>query len=397
MKILVINTGSSSLKFTLVEMETETEIASGQVERLGSKKPNLIYKTTEQKIEKIIAVANHTEALNEVCQVLTSKDIGVLKDLSEVDAIGHRVVHGAEKFTESVIINEEVKAVVKECIPLAPLHNPPNLEGINATEKLFAGTKNVAVFDTAFHQTMTKEAFLYPIPYELYKKFGIRRYGFHGTSHNFVATATAQYLNKNYEDLKLITCHIGNGCSMAAIDKGKVIDTTMGLTPLEGLVMGTRCGDIDPGIIFYLASQGYSIKDIDNILNKQSGLLGICGTSDMRDTLIARQEGNEKADIAFKIFTRKIIKYIGSYFTLLNGADAIIFTGGIGEYSTPTREAILSNLSALGINLDRKKNNDCYGVKSTISTEDSTCKVIVMPTNEELQIAKETVEALKKI
>ncbi len=397
MKTLVINAGSSSLKFTLFSMKKEEVIASGQVERVGSEEPNLIYKAKGKKIEKMPAgVRNHTAALNSICKELLDDKTGVIKDLSEIEVVGHRVVHGGEKVSAPVVIDDNIKEVIKECFSLAPLHNPANMEGIEAAENLFPGTPNVAVFDTAFHQSMPKEAFMYAIPYELYEKLNIRRYGFHGTSHKFVANATAKLLGQKYSDLKLITCHLGNGCSMAAIDKGVVADTTMGLTPLEGLMMGTRSGDIDPAIIFHLCNNGYDINDVDKILNKQSGLLGISGCSDMRDLIKMKDSGNEKAELAFKMFTRRIAKYIGSYIAVLGGCDAIIFTGGIGEMSLPTRAEIFRLLDGMGVKVDSKKNDDTFAEVGLISKEESICKVVIMPTNEELQIAQEAMEALNK-
>jgi acetate kinase len=378
-------------------MANEEVIASGQVERLGSDAPNLIYKRPEKEtLEMTIDVAGHKEALKVICDMLIDAKNGVLSSLKDVEAIGHRVVHGGEKATKPIIITEEVKAIINECASLAPLHNPPNMSGIEACENIFPGIKNIAVFDTAFHQSMEAESYLYAIPYELYEKYGIRRYGFHGTSHNFVACATAEYLNKPFEELRIITCHIGNGGSMAAIDRGKVVDTTMGLTPLEGLVMGTRCGDIDPAIIFHLNSLGMSLKEIDATLNKKSGLLGVAGigSSDMRDIIKAKDEGNDRATQAFNMFVRRIVKYIGSYYVLLEGVDAIIFTGGIGEYSAPVRQAILERCKALDITINDDVNKACFGTTQTISAEDSAIDVIVMPTNEELMIAQSVVSTL---
>ena len=400
MKILVINSGSSSLKFTLFEMEggSNTVIASGLVERVGTPTPNLIIKRPDgfKFEESPEGVKNHSDGLRAVCAKLVDPQIGVLKSLSEVKAIGHRVLHGGEKVTAPVKVDEAVKDIIRECIPLGPLHNPANLSGIEACEEIFAGVPNVAVFDTQFHQTMPPEAYLYAIPMEYYKKYGIRKYGFHGTSHRFVTLSTAEFLGKKPEDITIITCHLGNGCSMAAVKNGKVIDTTMGLTPLEGLMMGTRSGDMDPAAVLRMVEVGNTAKEVDTILNKKSGLLAVggIGSGDMRDIVNAADSGNKDAALALKMFIRRIVKYIGSYYVLLGGADAIVFTGGIGEHSIPERKAILAGIACLGIKCDDAKNNECFGKAGVISTDDSAWKAIVMPTNEELMIALETVKTL---
>ena len=400
MKILVINSGSSSLKFTLFDMEggNNTVIASGLVERVGTPTPNLIIKRPDgfKFEESPEGVKNHSDGLRAVCAKLVDPQIGVLKSLSEVKAIGHRVLHGGEKITAPVKVDEAVKDIIRECIPLGPLHNPANLSGIEACEDIFAGVPNVAVFDTQFHQTMPPEAYLYAIPMEYYKKYGIRKYGFHGTSHRFVTLSTAEFLGKKPEDVTIITCHLGNGCSMAAVKNGKVIDTTMGLTPLEGLMMGTRSGDMDPAAVLRMVDVGNTAKEVDTILNKKSGLLAIggIGSGDMRDIVNAADSGNKDAALALKMFIRRIVKYIGSYYVLLGGAEAIVFTGGIGEHSIPERKAILDGIACLGIKCDDAKNNDCFGKAGVISTDDSAWKAIVMPTNEELMIALETVKTL---
>ena len=400
MKILVINSGSSSLKFTLFEMENggNTVIASGLVERVGTPTPNLIIKRPDgfKFEESPEGVKNHSDGLRAVCAKLVDPQIGVLKSLSEVKAIGHRVLHGGEKITAPVKVDEAVKDIIRECIPLGPLHNPANLSGIEACEEIFAGVPNVAVFDTQFHQTMPPEAYLYAIPMEFYKKYGIRKYGFHGTSHRFVTLSTAEFLGKKPEDITIITCHLGNGCSMAAVKNGKVIDTTMGLTPLEGLMMGTRSGDMDPAAVLRMVEVGNTAKEVDTILNKKSGLLAVggIGSGDMRDIVNAADSGNKDAALALKMFIRRIVKYIGSYYVLLGGADAIVFTGGIGEHSIPERKAILDGIACLGIKCDDAKNKDCFGKAGVISTDDSAWKAIVMPTNEELMIALETVKTL---
>lgn len=397
MTVLVINAGSSSLKFTLYDMGNEKMLASGQVERLGSDSPNMIYKPYNgAKTENIVDVKDHTEALKVICDQLTNPETGVIEKPEDVNAIGHRVVHGGEEMTKPVLIDENVKKVIRDCFSLAPLHNPPNMAGIEASESFFPGAPNIAVFDTAFHQTMEPDAYLYAVPTELYEKHGVRRYGFHGTSHHYVAITTAETLGKSLEEVNLITCHLGNGCSMAAIEKGKVKDTTMGMTPLEGLVMGTRCGDIDPAIVLMLTEK-MSTTEVDKVLNKQSGLLGVggIGSSDMRDIIDAAAEDKGNAKCALQMFVRRVVKYIGAYYTLIGGADAVVFTGGIGEYSAPVRKKVTEQLSALGIKLDEEANKACFGTAGTISTEDSTCKAIVTPTNEELMIARYVTKVMK--
>lgn len=393
MKVLVINAGSSSMKFTLYSMETETVLAKGVFERLGTIGPNLIFKRPDGfKFEQEIPVKDHVGAFNEICKKLVDPEIGVIKSLSEISAIGHRVLHGGEKITAPVLVDENVKAIVRECFPLGPLHNPANLAGIEACEKAMPGVPNVGVFDTQFHQTMPKEAYLYAIPYEYYEKYGIRKYGFHGTSHHYVTLATAKFLGQDVENTDIITCHLGNGCSMAAIKGGKVVDTTMGLTPLEGLMMGTRSGDIDPAAVIRMVDLGSTPAEVDNILNKKSGLFGVggIGTGDMRDMLAAADSGNERAQLAVKMFVRRIVKYIGSYFMLAGKTQAIVFTGGIGEFSHEIRKMIVEQLAPLGICLDEAANNEFRGKAGVISTADSKIKAIVMPTDEELMIAKTT-------
>ena len=399
MKILVINAGSSSMKFTLFSMDNETVLAKGQFERLGSDAPNMIYKRPDGfKFEQVVPVKDHVEAFKAICGKLVDPEVGVLKDLSEINAVGHRVLHGGEKITEPVIVDEKVKDIIKECFPLGPLHNPANLAGIEACEEAMPGVTNGGVFDTQFHQTMPPEAYLYAIPYEYYKEHGIRKYGFHGTSHHYVTLATAKFLGKKVYDTSIITCHLGNGCSMAAIENGKVIDTTMGLTPLEGLMMGTRSGDMDPAAVLRMVELGNTAKEVDNILNKKSGLLGVGGinTGDMRDMLAAAEAGNERADLAVKMFVRRVVKYIGAYNGLIGGAEAIVFTGGIGEFSCPIRKRIIDGVKALGIEICETRNNECFGKAGIISTDDSKIKAIVMPTDEELMIAKHTMKLAAK-
>ncbi len=399
MKVLVVNAGSSSMKFTLFSMANEEVLAKGVIERLGTDAPNLIYKRPADGYSDaaVVNVANHAEALKAICSKLASSDAGVIGSLAEIKAVGHRVLHGGEKVTEPVKIDESVKEIIRECIPLGPLHNPANLTGIEACEKEMPGVPNVGVFDTQFHQTMPPEAYLYAIPYEYYQKYGIRKYGFHGTSHKYVTAATAEFLGKEQSELNIITCHLGNGCSMAAIKNGKVIDTTMGLTPLEGLMMGTRCGDIDPAAVIRLAEMGLSPKEIDHILNKESGLMGMGGinSGDMRDMIQAASEGNKQSELALKMFVRRIVKYIGSYFVLVGGPEALVFTGGIGEYSVPARKMIMECLGSLGMYIDEAANEEHFGKKGIISTADSTWKAIVMPTDEELMIARSVVDVLK--
>jgi acetate kinase len=396
-KILVINSGSSSLKFMLFSMSTETMMAKGLVERIGTPNANLVYQRDgEPKMTQGISAENHGKALAMACKMLADPELGVIKSLKEVNAIGHRVVHGAEEFTDSVAITEDVKTGIKTCSDLAPLHNPANLDGIVACETVFPNVPNVAVFDTAFHQSMPKHAYMYAIPQKYYDEYGIRKYGFHGTSHKFVAQAAADYLKRPLEDLNLITCHLGNGSSITAIQGGKVLDTTMGLTPLPGVIMGTRCGDIDPAIIFFLARKGMTIDEIDNVLNKQSGLMGVngIGSGDMRDTVNAAAQGKAAAENALNMFGHRAALYIGGYHTLLGGADAIIFTGGIGENSFPGRKAILTRLEAIGCKIDEAKNKAVFGTLGVVSTEASKIPAIVIPTNEELMIARETFRLL---
>jgi len=396
-KILVINSGSSSLKFMLFSMATETRLAKGLVERIGTPNANLVYQRgDEPKVTQGISAENHGKALAMACQMLVDPRQGVLKSLKEVNAIGHRVLHGGEDFSDPVIVTEDVKSAIKKCADLGPLHNPVNLEGIVACETVFPGVPNVSVFDTAFHQTMPKHAYMYALPQKYYDEYHIRKYGFHGTSHKYVTYAAAQFLKKPIEELNVITCHLGNGSSIAAIKNGKVLDTSMGLTPLAGLIMGTRCGDIDPAIIFFLGRKGMTVDEIDNVLNKQSGLKGINGidSGDMRDTINAAQQGKAAAENAINMFGHRAAFYIGGYYALLGGADAIIFTGGIGENSAPARKAILSRLEALGCKLDDAKNKEVVGTTGVISTDTSKVAAVVIPTNEELMIARETFRLL---
>lgn len=381
----------------MYNMEKETVMARGIVERIGQSEPFLKYECNcSTAFKEQAPVTNHDDALRLVCTKLVDPKHGVLKSLGEVEAIGHRVVHGGENFHDSVIVTSEVKNNIRECISLAPLHNPPNLGGIDACERAFKNTPNVAVFDTAFHHSMPASSYLYAIPYDYYEKFGIRKYGFHGTSHKFVSYATADLLGKPLGELKLITAHMGNGASITAVDRGNVLDTSMGMTPLNGLVMGTRCGDIDPAVVLYLVRRGMSADDIDRLLNKCSGLLGVSGigSGDMRDNIVAAEGGNMQAQRAIRMFIHRLVSYIGSYYTILEGADAVVFTGGIGENSAYIRERTIRKLDCLGCFLDEEKNNQVAGQPAIISTPESKLKAIVMPTNEELMIARETVRLL---
>ena len=393
MKILVINCGSSSLKFQLIDSETEAVIAKGLCERIGMDGSQLIY--TPAGGEKQVTVSpmeDHKKAVSLVIGALTDEKTGVLSSLSEIDAVGHRLVHGGEKFASSTLISEEVIAAITECNDLAPLHNPANLIGIRACQELMPGVPQAGVFDTAFHQTMPEEAYLYGIPYEYYEKYRIRRYGFHGTSHSFESKRAARMLGKAYEDAKIIVCHLGNGASVSAVKNGKCVDTSMGLTPLEGLMMGTRSGDIDPAIIEFLAhKEGMGIDDIMSILNKKSGMYGLSGylSSDSRDLHAACEEGKPEGIRTVKTYCYRVAKYIGAYTAAMNGVDAICFTAGIGENSPETREAVCEYLGYLGIAIDADQNKK-RGEDVVISTADSKVKVMVIPTNEELAIARET-------
>lgn len=392
MKILVLNCGSSSLKYQLFNMDNERVLAQGVVERIGLNNSILTHKKGEEEKYKInIDFKNHKEALTKVLQLLTSKEQGVLKSLNEIHAVGHRVVHGGEKYSKAVLIDEDVKKSIKELSSLAPLHNPANLIGIEICEDIMKNIPMVALFDTAFYQSMNKEEYLYAIPYELYKENGIRKYGFHGSSHKYVSEKAAELLKKDIKDLKIISCHLGNGASICAIKDGKSFDTTMGFSPLDGLVMGTRSGSIDPTIPIYLMkNNNLSIEEVDNLLNKKSGVLGISEvSSDFRDIEEEAMKGNEKASLALDIFHYKIKTQIGSYIAALNGVDIIIFTAGVGENGPETREAILKDMEFFGIVLDKEKNK-VRGKIQEISAENSKVKVFVIPTNEELVIARET-------
>ena len=396
MKILVLNCGSSSLKYQLFNMDDEKVLAQGIAERIGLNDSILTHKTRNGDKHKInLNFKNHKEALNKILELLTSKEYGVLKSLSEIEALGHRVVHGGEKYSKAVLVNEDVKKSIKELFSLAPLHNPANLIGIEVCEELMKNVPMVALFDTAFHQSMNLEEFLYAIPYELYKENGIRKYGFHGSSHKYVSEKAAELAKKDIKNLKIISCHLGNGASLCAIKNGKSFDTTMGFSPLDGLVMGTRCGSIDPSIPLYLIKNNkLSVEEVDNILNKKSGVLGISSvSSDFRDIEDEAKKGNKKASLALDIFHYRIKKQIGAYIAALNGVDIIIFTAGVGENGPETRESILKDMDFFGIILDKEKNK-VRGKIQEISANNSKVKVFVIPTNEELVIARETKKIL---
>ena len=396
MNILVINCGSSSLKYQLINSETEDVLAKGLCERIGID-GILTYQPAggeKEKSEK--AMPTHTEAIKFVIEALTNEKTGVIKSLDEVGAVGHRIVHGGEKFTSSTVLTAETIQAIEECSDLAPLHNPANLIGVRACQELMPNVPMVAVFDTAFHQTMPKTAYLYGLPYEYYENYKVRRYGFHGTSHSFVSKRTAEIIGKPYEDCKIIVCHLGNGASLSAVMNGKSVDTSMGLTPLEGLVMGTRSGDIDPAIIEFVAKkEGKTLDEMMNVLNKKSGLLGIsCVSSDGRDLEDAASKGDEKAQAALDIFAYRVVKYIGAYAAAMNGVDAIVFTAGIGENDISCRSKVCKSLTYLGAQIDEELNK-CRGEERIISTPESKVKLLVVPTNEELAIARETLALVK--
>lgn len=403
MKILVLNCGSSSLKYQLIDMSNQQAIANGLVERIGLPGAILTHRKGADKFvidhEKQLAnglvITDHKTAVALVIKALTCDKIGIIQSMDEISAVGHRVVHGGEKYASSVIINADVMKVLNECSKLAPLHNPANITGIMACQELMPTTPMVAVFDTAFHQTMPVEAYIYSLPYEIYTEHKVRRYGFHGTSHKYVAHEAAKLLGKNLNDLKLITCHLGNGASVAAIKYGKSVDTSMGFTPLAGLTMGTRCGDIDPSIIAYLAHEmDLSVDEIDNMMNKKSGVLGLSGiSSDFRDIENAAEQGNQRAQLALDVFTYHVKKYIGAYAAAMNGVDAIVFTAGLGENDKVTRANVVEGVSFLGVNIDAEKNN-VRGQARIISTADSKVTALLIPTNEELMIAQETQELI---
>ena len=398
MNVLVINCGSSSLKFQLINAETEKVLAKGLCERIGID-GRLTYQPAGGEKEKSdLAMPTHTEAIQFVIDALTNEKTGVVKSLDEIGAVGHRLVHGGEKFASSVVITDEVKKAVEECNDLAPLHNPANLIGVAACEKLMPGTPMVAVFDTAFHQTMPEKAYMYGLPYEYYEKYKVRRYGFHGTSHSFVSKRAAEVMGKSYDEVKTIVCHLGNGSSVSAVLNGKCVDTSMGLTPLEGLVMGTRSGDIDPAIMEFIAKkENLDIEGVMEVLNKKSGVFGLSGglSSDFRDLTDAMNAGDKKAKIAMDVFSYRVAKYIGSYAAAINGVDDIVFTAGIGENDDYVREEVCKYLGYLGVDFDSEVNKGLRGKEAELTKEGSKVKVFVIPTNEELAIARETLALVK--
>lgn len=398
MNILVINCGSSSLKYQLINSESEEVLAKGLCERIGIDGSCITHQPKGgEKVKTEIAMPTHTQAVAAVIEKLTDEKVGVVKSLAEIDAVGHRIVHGGEKFASSVVIDAEVMKAIEDCNDLAPLHNPANLIGINSCREIMPDVPMVAVFDTAFHQTMPKKAYLYGLPYEYYEKYKVRRYGFHGTSHDFVSNRVAEIMGRKREDLKIIVCHLGNGASVSAVKNGKCVDTSMGLTPLEGLIMGTRSGDIDPAIVSFLADkEGKTADEIINICNKKSGVLGLSGgvSSDFRDLAQAAADGNEKADIALKTWAYHVAKYVGAYAAAMNGVDVIAFTAGVGENNVDARAEVCSYLGYLGVTINAEANKK-RGEEVEISTLDSTTKVYVVPTDEELAIARETARLVK--
>ncbi|TYA69868.1 acetate/propionate family kinase [Seonamhaeicola marinus] len=394
MQVLVLNSGSSSLKFQLFLMPEEQIICSGQIERVGFEDAIFKFKTETKSIEKITAIANHKEGLKLVANQLLDNETGVIKSTNDIDIVGHRVVHGGKHFSNTTIITQEVKDKIKELSSLAPLHNPPNLEGIEVAETIFSNARQVAVFDTAFHQSIPEHAYKYAIPNEYLDKHNIRLYGFHGTSHKYVSEKANEFLGQ--ENSKIITIHLGNGCSMTAVKDGKSIDHTLGFSPVTGLIMGTRSGDIDPSILFHLAKNlDFSIDDLNTLINKKSGMRGLTGFSDLREIQKEAENGNKNCILALEMNAYRIKKYIGSYAAIMNGLDAIVFTAGIGENSSKIRELVCTNLDYLGITLDLEKNTLRSGEIRTINAKDSKTKVLIIPTNEELEIAKQSVNLIK--
>ena len=397
MKILVLNCGSSSIKYALYNMDTKEVMTSGGAERVGLDGAFVKVKLANGEKKQIMHdIPEHTEGVKFIFSLLTDPEIGVIKDLNEIDAVGHRMVHGGEKFNKSVLLTDEVLKVFEECSDLAPLHNPANLKGVNAVSELMPGLPQVGVFDTAFHQTMPDYAYMYTIPYELYEKYGIRRYGFHGTSHRYVAQRVCDFLGVDPAEKKIITCHIGNGASIAAVDGGKCVDTSMGLTPLEGVMMGTRSGDIDGGAVSFIQKKlGLDADGISDLLNKKSGVLGVTElSSDMREVDAACEKGDEKAILAMKMYNYRIKKYIGAYAAAMGGVDIIVFTAGVGENQWSTREEACEGLEFIGVKIDKELNKGLRGVEKVISTADSKVTVCIIPTDEELMIATDTMNLL---
>lgn len=397
MKILVLNCGSSSIKYALYDMDTKTVMTSGGAERVGLDGAFVKVKLANGEKRKVMHdIPEHTEGVKFIFSLLVDPEIGVIKDLKEINAVGHRMVHGGEKFNKSVLLTDEVLKVFEECTDLAPLHNPANLKGVRAVQELMPGLPQVGVFDTAFHQTMPKEAFMYALPYDLYEKYGVRRYGFHGTSHRYVSQRVCEFLGVKPEGKKIITCHIGNGASIAAVKDGKCVDTSMGLTPLEGLIMGTRSGDVDGGALTFIEKKlGLDADGLSDLLNKKSGMLGITGvSSDMREIEKAFEEGNERAKLAFDMYFYRIRKYIGAYAAAMDGCDIIVFTAGVGENQPSLREEVCKKLTYLGVEIDVEKNKNLRGKEALISTPESKVAVCVIPTDEELMIASDTMALL---
>ncbi len=392
MKVLVINAGSSSLKYQLIDMDNKAVLAKGLCERIGIEGSNLQHTCVLKGLDKVTIknpMKDHGDAIQMVIDALVNAEHGVISSMDEIGAVGHRVVHGAEEFTGSTLVTEAVMKALEKCTPLAPLHNPPNIIGIEACKNIMPDTPQVAVFDTAFHQTMPKKAFMYALPYEYYEKDRIRKYGFHGTSHKYVSQQAAEFLGKDAKDLKIVTCHLGNGSSISAVDGGKCIDTSMGFTPLDGVPMGTRTGSMDPAVMTFLMNKGMTAKEIDNLVNKESGVAGISGvSSDFRDLTAAADSGNDKAELALDMFTYQVKKYIGSYAAAMGGIDAVVFTAGVGENDARTRKAIVDGLEFMGIKICDAKNETRGTVD--ISADDATVKTLVIPTDEEMMIAIDT-------
>ncbi len=399
MKVLVLNCGSSSIKYQLFNMTDTSVLARGLVDKIGMNGASLTNNRDDgDKVRLEGEIIDHQQGIEYVLGVITSSEHGSIKEISEIKAVGHRVVHGAEKFNSSVFIDNAVIDQMENCVELAPLHNPPNLKGIYAMKALLPEVPQCGVFDTAFHQTMPDYAYMYALPYSLYKKYGVRRYGFHGASHRYVSKKSAEILGEKYEDLKIISCHLGNGASIAAIKNGKSVDTSMGLTPVEGLMMGTRVGDVDAGALsFIMNKEEIGVAQLSTIMNKQSGILGVSGvSSDMREVENAVKEGNERAALSLKMYNYRVKKYIGSYAAAMGGVDVIIFTGGVGENGIDARAEMVSDLEFMGVKMDLEKNN-VRGKDAIVSTDDSSCKIIVIPTDEELVIAQDTMEILESM
>ena len=400
MIVLILNAGSSSIKYQLFDVEKKEVLAKGIVDKIGMVDSALInYRNDGDEVKLEGEIVDHQAGIEYVLGVLISENHGSVESLEDIDAVGHRVVHGGESFHSSVLINDQVIQKIIDCVPLAPLHNPPNLKGIDAVTELMPDTPQVAVFDTAFHQTMPKSAYMYAIPYSLYKKYGLRRYGFHGTSHHYVSRRACEITGLDYQTQKIITCHLGNGASITAINHGKSVDTSMGLTPVEGMIMGTRSGDLDLGVLTYIIEkEELGVKEANTLINKHSGILGISGvSSDMREVERASDDGNNRARLALEMYDYRIIKYIGSYAAAMSGVDMIVFTGGIGENAARVRESVCKRFGFLGLEFDSEKNTGLMSQEAIISKPDSKIKVLVVPTNEELVIAQETVKVIENI